>query len=49
MYMIVGLVVFREGAGEVVVYQWIEWLREWLSEKAHSINSESELACGSIL
>ncbi len=31
----------RESGGGVVVYQWVEWLRQWISERASSSNGEN--------
>lgn len=29
-----------ESSGGVVVYEWVEWLRQWLSERTTSNNGE---------
>ena len=42
-----------EGKGEVVVYQWVEWLREYIKQKLEEEQAEEEqsknleLACDS--
>lgn len=33
-----------ENGGDVVIYQWVEWLREFVSEKAEEIEQFGEVA-----